>query len=239
METVSPTDRELSSLPPRFDDYRPPLLSQAQTEAPQYPQQSIFAPPKLHEYLPPLFGSRTVPQVATQTVDHHNPIGSSPYDQYENQAVSSYNPSQSITQLPVNYHGLLTGDSVQNVFDDVLAHHPNHDVQQGEDYKEWYAMEQGRRKGITSAPYVFSRNQGQINIDTGDLTHNGHYFHKTDIGNTESEYQTLFHEDVNHLRSYRNVVQPTTVPCVGASKFFLEECVVAKSNKWRDIADVS
>jgi hypothetical protein len=228
LERATPSDRQLSSLPPKFDDYRPPLLSQEQTHASHLSHQSGFAPPKLHEYLPPLFGSRTASHVAAEA-NQSQFVGSGLSNQYESPAVTSYRPSHVISQYPVTNHGLLESSFYNE------AHQQNHQLLSGEEFKsaEGYAVSQGSRQWTTSAPYVSSRSQSQANSDSGDMTHNGHYYYKTDSDSTESEeYRTLFHEDFNHPRTYRNAVQPTTVPCVGASKFFLEECVVAKSIKW-------
>ena len=288
LETATPADRQLSSLPPRLVDYRPPtLLNQAvRTEAGQ-PAEVSYAPPRLHDYLPPLLGASLA---VTQGNHHHQyeqhfiPDPTNSYTAARQPGIQANNQwASGLDQATKGYQESTVSRPFLGYLEDVSARRPDQVVEHR--YLPQQAADppaggQEAFRSTTRAPYVLSRHhQGRtMGQDQLDLTNNGHsHLYPSQ---SETGFRTLFHEDVSQQqndrrrseaadqwqpdrrgseaedqrshdrraegavavkRLQRSIAQSSvrTVPSVGASRFVLEECVVAKSNTLRENTELS
>jgi hypothetical protein len=248
LEIPTLQERQLSSLPPKFDDYRPPLLGQ---ERPQPRRQEdrevVYAPPKLREYLPPLFGGESGSEHVQNTLTHlrnveRQPYSSQPGSEY---VVSNSGCTEEETFLSTRCRDLVstypeaarTGPWSGDTYLSTTSYRrPSDDfVYSGQDFD--YA---DQSLGYYSSTDLADRQPVQPEQDISQPIP-GLSQETLTYGHPPYTERTIFREDLNYGKEDKWPERSSspglsTVPCLGASKFFLEECVLARSNNPASLA---
>ncbi len=231
LEIPTLQERQLSSLPPRFDDYRPPLLGQERPQPRrQEDREAVYAPPKLREYLPPLFGGEARGEHVQK-----------PGREY---VASDSGCTEDETFLPERCRDLVsnypeatrTGPwSGESYLSTTIYRRPSDDfVYSGQDFD--YT---DQSPGYYSSTELADRQTVQLEQDISQPIP-GLSQETITYGHPPYTERTIFREDLTHGKEDKRLERSSpglsTVPCLGASKFFLEECVLARSNNPASLA---
>jgi len=300
LETPMSQEKQLTSLPPKFSDYRPPLMDQEKSQ-PQYVlMEEFYSKPKLNEYLPPLFGEAARGEnLQNDEIKQHNlkrktyttkpgweyvandfdcreyqllqsarcqdlftkytesaqssnwSEGLYPSSTGSHASAATLDSSTTASYTPtIGAHPSTTGSqlsytSYRRPSDSLAYFGPDSDhTDKSTDYyypstelanRQSFQPEQSRRDSLIPN-YQSHPNSGvsQERLTNGQIGHVPYQLdHNTGFVLTD---QTIYREDLNlekeDSRLERRSTGLPTVPCMGASKFFLEECVLTRSNKF-------
>jgi hypothetical protein len=250
-------ERQLSSLPPRFDDYRPPLLGQERPQPlRQEDREAVYAPPKLREYLPPLFGGEARGEHIRNTLTNlenveRQPYSSQPGREYvasdsgctEDETFLSARCGDLVSNYPEAARtGPWSGDTYLSTTSPPLPftsyRRPSDDfVYSGQDFDYtdqslgyYSSTELAGRQTVQPRGEDIYASQPIPGLSQETLTY----------GHPSYTEGTIFREDLTHGKEDKRLERSSpglpTVPCLGASKFFLEECVIARSNNPASLA---